>query len=254
MRPYLLIIFSFFSLLVAGQGKAHALKDNQLIEKQTLFGFQYSAIMPGNLIQKNNYQFESDSVNYSIHNSFSNSYGVEIRHYFTYRFAINTGILYTKRNISVDFRSQYPTQSRGTDTTFSRDLRFIAFEIPLKLSGYVRLSNEIYMSIAGGVNLNFYPSHIRTDNVYMQRIGSMGWMFFQLGYSGSLGWEFRTTDNGIIYLGASYQARIDHMASILFFEKETIHTADYYHNVNGNYLSIDIKYFFPINNSGTRPE
>ena len=88
----LLIIPFIFSY---GQGNKRAPKSHQKIEKQTLFGIQVSPIIPASFLQKTNYTYESDSVNYSISNQTSLSYGVEIRHYFTYRFAINTGIIYT---------------------------------------------------------------------------------------------------------------------------------------------------------------
>ncbi len=248
----LLIIPFIFSY---GQGNKRAPKSHQKIEKQTLFGIQVSPIIPASFLQKTNYTYESDSVNYSISNQTSLSYGVEIRHYFTYRFAINTGIIYTNRNINVDFDSQYPYGSKGQDTSFARELKFIAFEIPIKVSGYVRLSNYIFMSIGGGLNLNFYPSDIRVDNVYMQRAEHWGLnalQFFQVGFSANIGWEFRTQENGIFYLGASYQAQIDDMAYILFFEKETIHRPNYYQAINGSYFSIDLKYFFPFNNDKKR--
>jgi len=245
MRILISLIFTSSFLWSFGQ---HKTSDNSRdLEKQTLFGIQVSPIIPSNFPAKTNFNFQSDTVNYSISNRLSASYGVEIRHYFTYKFAINTGILYTKRNIIVNYESQHTkTNNAFTDTSFSRDLKFVAFEIPLKLSGYVRLSKTIYMSINGGINLNFYPSDIRVDNVYMQRIGTFGWMFFQAGFSADLGWEYRTEDNGIFYLGLSYQSRVDNMASILFFEKETIHKANYYHNITGNYFAITLKYFFPI--------
>ena len=254
MKLYIFILLLSTSVLSFGQGKAGNSKNQKKLDKQTILGIQVSPLIPSNFLEKNDYKYESDSVNYSINNQSSISYGVEIRHYFTYRFAINTGIIYTRRNIKVDYDSHYTYDNyytRGTDTTFSRDLKFTAFEIPIKASGYVRLNKEIYMSIAGGINLNFYPSNIRVDNIYVQRIGtqigSKAWQFFQLGVSASLGWEYRTKNSGIIYLGASYQAHFDDMASVLIFEEETIHKADFSKNIKGSYFSIDIKYFFPIN-------
>ena len=152
-RNYGLLILSLISILSFSQRNSRLKKDSQLIEKQTIFGLNVSPVIPSNFIQKNDYTYASDTVNYTINNKASVSFGAEIRHYFTYRFALNTGILYTKRNIQVEFESHYPIGSRGTDTTFTRDLKFVAYEIPIQASGYVRLSNKIYMSIAGGFNL-----------------------------------------------------------------------------------------------------
>ena len=255
MRLFLTILLSISLISAFSQRNPNSDKAKKSFKEQTIFGLQVSPIIPSNFIQKNDYTYQSDTANYSITYQPSVSYGIEIRHYFTYRFALNTGIIYTKRLIKTDFETHYPTGSDGTDTTFSRELSFIAFEIPIKASGYVRLSKEIYMSIAGGINLNFYPSDIRVDNVYMQRAEHMNLnalQFFQLGFSVSLGWEFRTKENGIFYLGASYQTRLEDMAYILFFEEETIHSANYYQGTKGNYLSIDLKYFLPINETKKR--
>jgi hypothetical protein len=255
-RIYWLLILLLSSVLVFSQGNSRPKKDSQLIEKQTIFGLNVSPIIPSNFIQKNDYTFQSDSVKYSLNNRPSVSFGAEIRHYFTYRFAINTGILYTKRNINVDYESHYPSGSRGTDTTFTRDLKFIAYEIPIQASGYVRLSNKIYMSIAGGINLNFYPTNIRVENIAMQRIGTQigkqAWQFFQLGLNLNIGWEYRTKEDGYIYIGATYQSRFDDMAAVLIYEEETIHTADYSYTLRGGYLSVNLKYFFPFTKSKNR--
>lgn len=254
MKYFVLILFSLVSTISFGQGKSASAKSSDKMSKKTVLGIQISPMIPSNFLQQNDYYHESDSINYSIINRASLSYGVEIKHFFTYRFALSTGIFYTKRNIDVSYSSYYDRDYynvTGVDTSFDRELKFIAFEIPIKASGYVRLSQQIFMNINGGININFYPSDIRVDNVYMQRIGtkigSKSYQFFQLGYSAGIGWEFRTKDSGTFYLGSTYQARIDNMASILMFEEETLHRADYFHNLKGGYLTIDIKYFFPLN-------
>ena len=250
MRVILSLAFVLSLVTSFGQGNSKPTDGNRKIEKQTLLGLQISPIISSNFIQQNDYTFESDTANFSISNQTSFSYGAEIRHYFTYRFALSTGIFYTKRNIKVDFDSQYPETSYKTDTAFTGDLQFIAFEIPIKVSGYVRLLDQVYMSIGGGVNLNFYPTNIRIDHLYVDRLDhfNLGALdFFQLGFSANIGWEYRTPNSGIFYFGATYQAHLGKMAQVGIFEKETINKADYFYEITGNYLSLDFKYYFPIN-------
>lgn len=250
MKVFLSLVLVCSLLSVIGQGNSKPSDKNQKIEKQTLLGLQISPIISSDFIQKNNYNYQSDTANFSINHQTSFSYGAEIRHYFTYRFALSTGIFYTKRNIKVDFESQYPEFSQKTDTSFTGDLQFIAFEIPIKVSGYVRLLDQVYMSVGGGLNLNFYPTNIRIDHIYVDRLDhlNLGALdFFQLGFSANVGWEYRTPDSGIFYFGATYQAHLGKMAQVGIFEKETINRADYFYEITGNYLSLDFKYYFPLN-------
>ncbi len=235
-------------LSLVSYGQKH---EEREIENQTLFGLNISPVFPGNFIRKSDISFSSDTVNYSINLKNSISLGAEIRHYFTYRFALVTGILFTKRYMEAGYRSHYPTPStKHIDTAFVRDLEFITYEIPIHALGYVRLTKHLYMSISGGLNLNFYPSHIKVDNVYVQRVGTKigryAWQFFQLGYTANVGWEFRAKDIGTFYLGASYQARMDKMARVGFYEKTAIHRADYDEDIRGDYFSVNFKYFFPL--------
>ncbi len=249
MRTFFISLILLISISVNAQKKDET--NRRKIEHQSLFGINISPIFPGNFIRNTDIEYASDTINYQINLQNSMSFGAEIRYYFTYRFAMVTGIQFTRRNIKTDYSSQYPALSKGIDTTFSKDLKFIAYEIPIHALGYVRLSNKVYMSIAGGFNLNFYPTHIKVDNVYMQRVGTKigrkSWQFFQLGYTANVGWEYRTKNSGIFYLGASYQARFDKMARIAFYEGITIHRPQLDHSISGDYFSINLKYFFPYN-------
>jgi len=249
MKKTIIFFLLFINLYSFGQKIKSSQKDNEYLIGKSFFAVHISPIIPTSLFQKNDYTHNTDSVSYSITNLPSISYGAEIRHYFTYRFALISGITYTKRNIEINYQSNYPIKSYKTDTSFTGILHFNAFEIPIQAVGYVRLTHNIYMDIAGGVNLNFYPSHLRIDHIVMQRIGTGGIQFFQLGYNINLGWEYRTKDSGFFYIGGSIQSRFDYMANILLYEKETRHTADYYKSIYGNYFAFNIKYVFPLANN-----
>jgi len=246
MKKIITVLIILISFSTFGQRVKSSQQDNKYLIGKSFFGVHISPIVPTSILLKNNYTHTTDSVSYSITNLPSISYGAEIRHYFTYRFALISGITYTKRNIKIDYNSSYPTDSRKTDTSFTGTLHFIAFEIPIQAVGYVRLTRKIYMDIAGGINLNFYPSHLRIDHIVMQRIGTGGIQFFQLGYNINLGWEYRTEESGFFYIGCSIQYRFDYMANILLYEKETRHTADYHQSIYGNYFAFNIKYIFPL--------
>ncbi|MBN2669321.1 MAG: outer membrane beta-barrel protein [Bacteroidales bacterium] len=223
------------------------------VDTKNLFGLSISPVLAGNTLENNNYNFQSDTIAYSITHKISYSFGAEIRHYFTYRFALNSGIYYTKRNIQADFSSQHSPGYYKPDTAYTENLKFVAFEIPLVASGYVRLGKDVYMSINGGFNLNFYPSDIKSGYVGMQRLpvkifgkDYININFFQLGFTAGIGWEYRTKDDGYFYIGTTYQTRIRDMAYLMFYEQDPVggNKGDFFTSVSGSYLSINFKYYF----------
>ncbi len=255
MKKSIILIFTFLISISSQAQKASKSKAAQLQGHKTVFGVAAHILPVDSWYQNSEVNFISDSIQSSITKHTSVSLGGEIRHFFTYRFAINTGLFFTPRNYKLNYSSHYTEAGhRGIDTTFSREMRFISFEIPVHLSGYVRLSRNIFMNVAGGINLNFYPTNIGVENINFQRIGLGGSQFFQLGYTIGIGWEFRTENTGYFYLGGLYQARFDNMGSFLFYERNTVSTPTYSHDITGSYLALVLKFYFPVSESDKKFE
>jgi hypothetical protein len=60
-----------------------------------------------------------------------------------------------------------------------------------------------------------------------------------------LGWEYRTEKSGYFYLGASYHRPFDYIFySYLLYPDKEKPTSETGSELQGNYLSFDIRYFF----------
>ncbi len=246
-RKLISLSFIFLIAFTAVAQKKNRSKKDPLAGK-TFFGLGFSSMHGSNFIRDENKLFQSDTVQYNInYKPFSYKLGAEVKHFFTYRFALKTGLYYAQRKINVDYKSEHTASGliKGLkDTTFTGQLHFTSYEIPIHAMGYVRLAKSIYMDIHGGFDLNFYPSNLMIDNIYLQREGSFNSLFFQLGYTFGVGWEWRTKNSGAFYLGASYQAKGDYMGAVLLYEGRVLNAAEYFYELKGQYFSIDFRYYF----------
>ena len=221
-------------------------KRNKIIGKETLFGIAISPTIPTNFIQKNDTYKQTDSSEYRVNLAYGYVFGMEIRHNFSKYFSIQTGINFIRRNYDAYAILNYKkTIISGSDTSFSIEkdtssqrLKFIAYEIPIVIHGFVQLSKNIFMDIGGGIGIEFYPSDIYINNFYGQR---KSWVI--PGMLFNIGWEYRNENIGIIHLGFGYKM---HFTDIIY----TVFTNDYgrkidYIDASGNYFAINIKYYFP---------
>jgi len=236
----LIISFSAFSQKTR-KNKLH----DKLIGKKTFFGIAFSPTIPTNFIQKNDNQKFTDSSEYQVNLAAGYVFGMEIRHNFSRRISIQTGINFIRRNYDAyAILESKKTIITGIDTTYissmdtsSQRLKFIAYEVPIIVHGFVRLSKYIYMDIGGGIGFEFYPSDIYANRFYGQR---KSWVIPGLLFN--IGWEYRNDNIGIIHFGASYKM---HFTDII----HTVYTNKYgrridYIDASGNYFAINIKYYF----------
>jgi hypothetical protein len=66
-----------------------------------------------------------------------------------------------------------------------------------------------------------------------------------LDLNGNLGFEFRTKNSGIFYLGGSARIQTAPLFDLVSRYKYGTYEVDNYGSVSGSFLSIDFKYFIP---------
>ncbi len=242
LNTVLLILIISFSAFAQKTKKE---KRDKYIGKKTFFGIAISPTIPTNFIQKNDNQKFTDSSEYQVNLAAGYVFGMEIRHNFSRRISMQTGINFIRRNYDAYAILQTKeTVISVTDTTYKtindtsqQRLKFIAYEVPIIVHGFVRLSKEIYMDIGGGIGIEFYPSDIYVNRFYGQR---KSWVIPGLLFN--IGWEYRNENIGIIHFGASYKM---HFTDII----HTVYTNKYgrridYIDASGNYFAINLKYYF----------
>ena len=220
----------------------------------TYFGIQVRPILPSNFGGSKILEMSGENYNFKLHQTIGYSFGGTIRKGITKLIAFESGLNFTQRNFS------YEMSLSDTSVLASDKTSFINYEIPINGLVYIQLSRSIYMNASMGLTARFSPTDIRKITVtggdhefvnygfYSSKIGA--------NLNANFGFEYRTTSKGFFYFGGSICVPIK---PILIFEsvhtvlKETS-TTKLVGNINGNYLSLDVKYFFPlIRKKGDQP-
>jgi hypothetical protein len=150
--------------------------------------------------------------------------------------SIETGINYVKRNFKLDIHDD--------TTSESADFSIIGYEIPVLGLIFIQLSDQIYMDVALGFSFDFYPSDVFTDGIIHNHYSARNnWASFSL--LGNLGWEYRTEKSGYFYLGASYHRPFnDIYTSLIAYPNDLPGYNQAKLFLQGNYLTVDLRYFF----------
>ena len=231
------LLFILFSVLPANAQTNK--KKRKLLGTDTYFGLRYSYTIAGNFIQKNDVTKQTDSSFYNVKHSSGYLFGAEVRHNFTKYFAIQTGVNFIRRNYDAFAKITYPYGSSQVTDSNRTTLQFIAYELPVKAMYFIRLSSNIFMNLSAGPVLEFYPSDIYYEHFYGQR---NSWILAALDFD--IGWEYRSKNWGTFHIGGGYKMMFTNMLYVAYTNKNG-HRLDYV-NMQGNYFSIDLKYYFPI--------
>jgi len=180
-------------------------------------------------------------------------FGASVRIGLTKRISIETGLTQIRRNFSVNH--SIPDSSVLETKTFS----FVSYDIPINGLVYVQLTENIYMNAALGVSISHYPSDI-IDTIrpggknFLTQEGrriKRTWFSFNAG----IGFEYRTEKSGTFYIGGAGKVPL---LPIMFGvgimnQVGTSQRLVAYGPVDGSYLSVDIRYYFPnLRNKGTQ--
>lgn len=220
------------------------------------FGIQIRPIFPTQFIGSSTTSFqqnEGESVLYSstIKQKMGFSFGGTVRAGLTKLIAIETGINFYQRNFGIDM--EIPDSS----IMATNDIRFVSYDIPLNALFYIKLAEKWYMNASIGVAVNFKPTDVAVvtkpggDNEF-QHIG-VAQKKFGFDFNANVGFEFRTEKNGFFYLGGSANVPFKPLFDMILNYSNQGYESQVIEPVDGSYLSVDFKYFFPnIANKGTQ--
>ena len=210
-------------------------------ENVTTFGLMIKPIIPSNLLRAGDISITSDRDNlkFEMSQKVGYSFGMIVRMGITQNWTLETGINYTKRNFNVNLVDE--------DTQFNEDLEFAIFgyEIPLIAILNIRLGDKMFMNTAFGASVDMYPRYANDfGDATQYYIYTRRQLLYQPALVANVGWEYRTTENGIWYLGGSfhrpflpmYIATVGYVTDVYSDKTETILT--------GNYLTLDLRYYF----------
>ena len=228
---YLVIIFLFVSLWSFGQKKNKG---------ESIFGIEVKAIIPSTVLNTGPVNMGNDSMNIVIDPVEGYSFGMMIRHNFTKMFTLETGIHFESKKYT------FNVANINSGSNASSSVRLISYEIPVQWLIYIRLGQQIYMNALFGVSFDFYPSDVTNlkDN-FEYIIIRNSWI--NVALLGSIGFEYRTKNSGIFYIGGSLHYPFSDIAKVRLTQYKTFPPTDFVNfdtTLNGTYFSVELRYFF----------
>ncbi|PCJ25703.1 MAG: hypothetical protein COA97_07440 [Flavobacteriales bacterium] len=208
-------------------------------EKVTTFGIQLKPIIPVNFFGAGKQEQIQNNIQFINQPKFGLSFGMIIRKGLTKSLSIETGLNFLKRN--------YDLTINDPDSSFSgtSDFSIVNYEIPVLGLVYVQLGRNMFMNVSGGVSLDIYPTPLFVSGIYFTNaINRTYWI--QPSLLANIGWEYRTEKSGYIYIGASLHRSFSNIFTehVHYNGENDNRDEDITFDLTGNYLTIDIRYFF----------
>ena len=248
MKIFLLIFVSFITFGVSAQEKKERVP--------SYFGLQVRPVFPTRFIGNPELKIEQTDpesvyITTTLSQKIGYSFGATVRAGLTKLIALETGINFTQRNFDIEMAVPDSSIS-GTN-----DLSFISYDIPINALFYIRLADKWYMNASLGVAINFAPTHVgvQTNPVGIHYFTHTGILQNKVGFdlNANVGFEFRTEKSGFFYLGGSGRVPFAPIFTLATNYRFQGYNSSIYGDVDGSFLSIDFKYFFPnIKNKGTQ--
>jgi len=214
---------------------------------KTYFGLQFKPIIPNKYVGQfeQNYSFDSvPKYNGTIKQQPGYVFGIAVRHGLSKSISFETGINYTRRTYNISYASL------DSGFVLNNNVSIINYDIPLNGLIYIQLSDAWFMNASAGINLSFYPTHVFTQaplidvNNQFYQVGTRnGWI--QTGVNANYGFEYRSKNSGIIYLGASYSQPFAPIMNFIMTWRNYNVRYKVYEKIDGSYLTLDLKYFIP---------
>ena len=243
LKPYLFILLIFAVTLAKAQNPKRTLP--------SYFGFQLRPVFPTNFIGASETTLSKSGFFTTISQRMGYSFGGTVRIGLTKLIALETGINFTERNYDLDITVP------DSNVSVADEMSFIEYDVPLNGLVYIKLSEKWYMNASLGAIVTFKPTNVGVFNSPggFHTFTHTGLTRGKVGIdaNANVGFELRTKRKGFFYLGGSarvpFQPVFDLVADYQW-QGDIVRVIE---EVDGLFLSLDFKYFFPIiKNKGTQ--
>lgn len=244
MKQILIFLFSLSSTLFFSQREKFP----------SYFGVQFRPLFPTSMGGSKSLDLKGENYIFHLNQTTGYSFGGTVRKGITKLIAFESGLNYTQRNFNLAM-SLSDTNVFATDTW-----SFISYEIPLNALIYIQMSQEIFMNSSMGLALRFSPTDIKkiTETGGPNSFTNYGFYSNKIGLNlnANVGFEYRTKKSGFFYFGGSICVPFKHILNLETIHSVTkkTHNTRLYGDIAGNYIALDVKYFFPlIHKKGEQP-
>lgn len=237
-RSFFFLLFSI--LLLSGSPVR-----GQKVEKFNAFGLQYRPILAAPILDTGPIERANEEFTVTVSPELGHDIGAVLRWGIGERFAIETGIDQIRRNFEIIIDDD------KSDHQDRMDFGMLAYQIPLRALLYVRMGERLYANVAAGAVGDIYPTDWSISkgrsSQFTQRFN---WLIG--GFTANLGLEYRSESSGSFYLGGSYHRPLSQPPSysaniaamrVQYKRDKKIHESTF--PITGNYITLDLKYFFP---------
>ena len=204
----------------------------------TTIGLQFKPILSSEIINTGPQTNEVNDIAFTIDPSGGYGFGMVVRKGFTDQLSIESGINFTRRN--------YDLSIERADIAFTgnSDFSYVIYEIPVLGLVYVQLGEQTFLNTAFGASPNFLPSDWDSFDYYFEHFSRReSWIVPSL--LANFGFEYRTREKGYFYLGFSYHRPFSRITKTgVLYKENQVELARTFFDVSGNYLTLDLRYFF----------
>lgn len=204
--------------------------------RTTALGLTYRPIFPVNFLGTGPDESVVNGVDIKTGLTTGFSGGMIIRRGLTDLLSMEFGINYTKRTYGVDI----------TDSGYaaSSPYRIIGYELPVSLLAFIQLGENMYMNASLGAGLDAFASSVRVANEAFEQIAVKNHTV-NPALNANLGWEYRTYQSGIIYVGATYHRPFTEIYTSIVNYRNNGKDISSRTQITGTYLTADLRYYFP---------
>ncbi|MDG1428732.1 MAG: hypothetical protein P8H56_07840 [Crocinitomicaceae bacterium] len=251
MKYLISILFCALLMGAFAQSKPKSLKRKGALP--AYFGVEVRPVFPSKFLGETYLELESQGFVTTLTQKPGYGFGGIVRAGITKLIAFESGINFTRRNFDL-------TMELADSNSYAEDqLGFIEYAVPINGLFYIQLSKELFMNASIGVAITYQPTDIGVVNqpggLHTYRHTGLTREKVGASLNADLGFEYRTKKQGFFYLGGS--ARVP-FAPLFDLVADWEYQGNFIRvdgPVDGSFLSIDLKYFFPIvRNKGPQPE
>lgn len=228
---FLLYLFSLLFFTLAGMHESNAQ------EKISTVGLQFKPIYSSPFFGTGPINFVDSGFTHEIKPGRGFSGGMVIRKGYKKNLSFEYGINYVVRNYNLKIES-------AGNTKVEDKFKIVGYEIPFSQLIFIKLNEKIFMNAAVGICINMFPSDIARGNDNYGIVAGRS-ILFNPSLLANLGVEYRTTKSGYFYIGTTLNRPFKEIYSfsIDYYKNNNI-INNVFGNLNGAYLTLDIKYFF----------
>ena len=199
-------------------------------------GLSIRPIFPSKTFGNGSIPFDTAGVNFTINPKISYSAGAVIRRSFTKLLSMEAGLNYTRRVYSMK------VVDTNNLTTFI-DYRTISFNFPVQGIVSVQLSKQVFSSLGFGLVFDIYPSDILVKQGVFYNVGGLRTSLIGGSLLVNFGFEYRTKQDGILYLGGSYNRPFQNIYynEITYdIDGRRLQKGSY---LSGSYIALEFRYY-----------